>query len=48
MDELSAREAELARTSPSLAAAATAVIQATKGWVRANLDWSIETGRYRP
>jgi hypothetical protein len=45
VDDLARSEAELART-PTLWRAAAPVVRATKGWVRANLDWSVETGRY--
>jgi len=31
----------------AIASSARPFIEALKGWVRANIDWSIETGRYR-
>jgi hypothetical protein len=45
VDDLALNEQRLA-TMPDLMSAAAPVIAATKLWVRANLDWSIETGRY--
>jgi Terpene synthase family 2, C-terminal metal binding len=38
-------EARLARNH-QVPALASGYVQALKGWMRANLDWSIETGRY--
>jgi len=34
------------RDEPGLPPAMHRFVDALKGWVRANLDWSIETGRY--
>jgi 5-epi-alpha-selinene synthase len=41
--ELEHEAAELSATAP---AGVRRFVDALKGWVRANVDWSIETGRY--
>lgn len=47
VDELAADEARLEPIADRLPAAGP-LLGAVKLWVRANLDWSVETGRYAP
>jgi hypothetical protein len=45
VDELALNEARLEKVSDRMSAAVP-LLRAVKQWARANLDWSIETGRY--